>query len=91
MTKSQAKKLKAGDRVLWHGTDKYGIGGVVVRKHYNTVWIKWDDGVEQTQFAETMDNVWTADQLAAIEENNRVVEKVKEISKEKQLKQPYSW
>lgn len=71
MKKSQAKKLKAGDRVLW---DKPGerIGGTITWKRYNTVKIKWDDGVEQTQYAETMDRVWTQEQLDELAASERI-------------------
>jgi hypothetical protein len=59
MTKTQAKKLKAGDRVIWkHG--KFEVGGTVVGKKWNTVWINWDDGFQKVHYAETMDYVFTA-------------------------------
>lgn len=64
MMKSQAKRLKPGDRVVW---DKDGVQGVVTRKRYNTVWIHWDDqpeGHERTHYADLMDHVFTPEQLA---------------------------
>jgi hypothetical protein len=89
MLKSQAKKLKAGDRVIW--TNGAHVGGVVVKKKWNTVWILWDDGLEKTHYADTMDHVFTAEQLAQLEEEKRVAEKVKDVQSEWRKTRPYKW
>lgn len=85
MMKSQAKKLKAGDRVIWSRcvTVDRNVHGTVTAKKYNTVWIEWDDGTKQTMYAETMDCVFTQKQLDDIDEQDRVVEKVKKWNAER--------
>lgn len=87
MMKSQAKRLLAGTVVFWHGEGKESRG-VVIRKYYNTVYIQWDDDIgEKTHFAETMDNVFTQEQLDAIKANKKVIAAVAEYKKD-QLKRP---
>ncbi len=87
MRKSQAKLLKAGDRVLWSKGDAPHVGGAVLKKKYNTVWIRWDDGIERTHYADSMDHVYTAEQLEAIEQEKRMAARIDEINREK-LKRP---
>ena len=75
MRKSQAKKLTPGTRVIWESPGGR-IEGTVTKKRYNTVWIKWDDGVEQHHFAEMMDYIWTAEQLEALKKEQEVARKL---------------
>lgn len=82
MRKSQAKLLKAGDRVIWISPGGR-TDGTVTRKRYNTIWIKWDGGAEQTHYADHMDKVFTQEQLDAEAEQARVVEKVKQYNAER--------
>lgn len=90
MYKHQAKKLKAGDTVVRKERD--GVRGVVTRKHYNTIWIKWDDQSEDRRhFAEAMDNVFTVEQLDGIGREKRLAEEVKKISVERLKTHPAIW
>jgi hypothetical protein len=86
MMKSQAKKLKPGQRVVWDGTDGR-VEGTVIRRRYNTVWIKWDDGLEKTHYADTMDRVFTPGQLEQIATEQRIAEEVKAYN-QRLLNQP---
>ena len=83
MRKSQAKKLKSGDRVIWTGQihSSEAINGTVIKKAYNTIWIKWDDGLEKTHYAETMEYVFTQAQLDEIDCERKVVEKIKDMKR----------
>lgn len=80
-----AKKLKKGDRVLWCG-DPLRIGGTVIRKYYNTIWIEWDGhppGFRVEWVVEDMDHIFTQEQLDKIEEEKRAVEAVKQMNAER--------
>ncbi len=84
----QAKRLKVGDHVIWSKKSVYderlvnvdldGQEGTVVRKRYNTVWIKWDDGVERTHRAMFMDYIFTQEQLDQIAKEQQLAERVKQ-------------
>jgi hypothetical protein len=89
MRKSQAKKLKDGDRVFWHKPNEPIIGGKVFWKRYNTVCIHWDDGVARNHYADSMDNVFTQQQLDDIKQEERMAENIKSYNAEL-LKKPCS-
>jgi hypothetical protein len=80
MLKSQAKRLKKGDKVIYRSPSGDSDEGVVTNKRYNTVWIKWDKRAPEitTHFADTMEYVYTPEGYAAEQEARRIGEKVKE-------------
>jgi hypothetical protein len=82
MLKSQAKRLKKGDKVIFRkpGESQHDDDGEVVNKRYNTVWIKWSKQAPDvtTHYAESMEYVFTPEGYARDQEAQRVGEKVKE-------------
>jgi hypothetical protein len=81
MRKSQAQKLKAGQRVVWRSPGG-NAEGVVTRKRYNTVWIQWDNQpTVTTYYAEAMDHIYTPEQWAAEQEQERIGRLVMEESR----------
>lgn len=73
----EAKKLKAGDRVLW--TSPAGtVHGTVVKKRYNSVWIQWDGGASTQYTAAHMDKIHTQARLDADATQRRLAEEIME-------------
>lgn len=86
MRLSQAKKLKPGDRIIWQRPGGK-IEGAVTKKRYNTVRIKWDNGIELDHRAEQMEGMFTQEQLDDIAREAEVGRKVQEFNQRK-LKDP---
>lgn len=86
MTKTKAKKLTVGAQVIWNGADRPGAKGIVIRKRYNTVFIRWADIGEVVHYVETMDNVFTQEQLDQLEEEKRVAESIAALTPDQRCK-----
>ncbi len=85
----EAKKLKVGDTVIWHGEADHNMTGIVKSRRYSAVWILWLNGEEKMYHVDAMRDVVTQSQLDAAEENKRAVEAVNQMNKDR-LKTHYA-
>jgi hypothetical protein len=89
MMSYQAKRLKVNDRVVWSKPGSPDTPGEVVKKWYNSIWIKWEDVLEPVlHYADLMPYVFTPAQLKEIETEKEMAVKLQEMKKE-DLKKPY--
>ena len=86
----QAKKLRAGDKVVW-SKDNELCNGEVTRKYYNTICIKWDDQAEPTvHYADLMPHVFTPAQLEQMKKEAEVAAAMPAVLAERR-KLLYRW